>query len=410
MPGTKKNLKTVDRVDYMPFSDEGPTGSYMVEKMELTVDGYLTGRAIATNVGVFPYLMEDDSVQYELRAPEEVFHPDSVKTLKDLVMTNDHPKERVTSENAKKLSVGFTGDVHQDQYHLAPKITIIDAEAVQDVQGGKKALSCGYSLDLEFTSGTWMGVHYDAIQRNIRYNHLAIVPKGRAGDAATMKLDSVDPVGVQKIDSKDRGEGSMKITVDGITYDIEDANFVKLYQDIAKELEQTKADVATKSTELEKATNDLSISTANADTLKDDNVKLKKDIEDLKKADHADEINKAVKARIDLEKTAEKAGVEVKEDSSNEDLKKEIILTVYPNAKTKLDTCDSVYLDARYDGVIEALGVDSGTSAFQGDSLKDEASKKPVKADRKDNTERSSDDARADMIERNRKASEGKED
>ena len=237
-------IRLQNRVDYMPFSDDGPEGSYMVEKMVLTDEGYLKGRAIATNVGVFPYLLEDGSVQYELRPPEEVFHPDSVETLKQLVMTNDHPSVKVTAENSKELSVGFTGDVRQDQYHLAPALTVTDKEAVEDVQAGKKALSCGYLLDLEMSSGNWMGVHYDAIQHNIRYNHLAIVPKGRAGDAAKMKLDSMDAVGIQKIEKSDNRRSSMKITVDGIEYEVDNADFVKLFKEQGKELEKVKAYVA----------------------------------------------------------------------------------------------------------------------------------------------------------------------
>jgi len=403
-------LKSFDRVDYMPFSDDGPDGSYMNEKMEMNDDGYLKGRAIATNVGVFPYLMDDGSVQYELRPPEEVFESDSIASLKGIPMTNDHPSVRVTSENAKKYGVGFTGDVRQDQYHLAPSLTITDAEAVQDVQDGKKALSCGYTLDLEFTAGTWMGVHYDAIQRNIRYNHLAIVPKGRAGDAAKMKLDSIDSVGVQKIDNEDRRPSSMiKIKIDGMTFEVEE-NLATVIQTKLDELEVAVKSAKTNSDELGKAKTELSKKDADFDTLKDDNDKLKGDIKALKEADHSDEISKAVKERIDLEKAAEKAGVEVKEDSTDDALKKEIILTVYPSAKEKLDSCDAVYLNARYDGAIESLEGDNGNSSFRGDSLKNEkkTGKKKVNTD-EDDSERTSDDARNDMVHRFKSASEAQE-
>ncbi|MFI7909566.1 DUF2213 domain-containing protein, partial [Acinetobacter baumannii] len=39
----------------------------------------------------------------------------------------------------------------------------------------------------------WNGQEYDAIQRNIRVNHLAIVPRGRAGNAR-LNLDRHDAV------------------------------------------------------------------------------------------------------------------------------------------------------------------------------------------------------------------------
>ncbi|MCX7015414.1 MAG: alpha/beta hydrolase fold domain-containing protein, partial [Candidatus Sumerlaeota bacterium] len=56
------------------------------------------------------------------------------------------------------------------------------------IEAGKTALSCGYTCDLEHTPGNWMGIKYDAIQRNIRYNHMAVVKAGRAGDAAKLHM------------------------------------------------------------------------------------------------------------------------------------------------------------------------------------------------------------------------------
>ena len=42
-------------------------------------------------------------------------------------------------------------------------------------------MSLGYNLDLIEEPGEWNGEKYDAIQTNIRINHLAIVDKARAG-------------------------------------------------------------------------------------------------------------------------------------------------------------------------------------------------------------------------------------
>ncbi len=44
----------------------------------------------------------------------------------------------------------------------------------------------------------WKGQHYDAIQRNIRVNHLALVRKARAGDQARLNLDSRDSTATLK--------------------------------------------------------------------------------------------------------------------------------------------------------------------------------------------------------------------
>lgn len=57
---------------------------------------------------------------------------------------------------------------------------------------GYKELSLGYNLDLDETPGEWNGQHYDAIQRNIVVNHLALVQEARAGDQARLNIDSRD--------------------------------------------------------------------------------------------------------------------------------------------------------------------------------------------------------------------------
>ena len=157
--------------------------------------GTLVADAHLTRTGVFSYRNNDGSERREYRPESEVFDPDSMESFEQLPLTNDHPPEgEVTSENAKLLSVGTTGDtVRRDGMHLASRIVVLDAAAVKLVEQGKRQLSCGYTCDLDETPGTTPGgERYDAVQRNIRGNHVAIVSEGRAGtarvrmDAATM--------------------------------------------------------------------------------------------------------------------------------------------------------------------------------------------------------------------------------
>jgi len=59
---------------------------------------------------------------------------------------------------------------------------ISDATAVQKIQDGKRGLSMGYLVDIKHESGTTPdGEAYDAIQTNLRMNHIALVDQGRAG-------------------------------------------------------------------------------------------------------------------------------------------------------------------------------------------------------------------------------------
>ena len=72
--------------------------------------------------------------------------------------------------------------------NCAIDMVITKEEAINAILNGKQGLSMGYTCDLEESAGNWCGVDYDFIQRNIRYNHCAIVDAGRAGDNAKIEL------------------------------------------------------------------------------------------------------------------------------------------------------------------------------------------------------------------------------
>ena len=201
--GTPKTVKRFDTLD---------AGSWMTTKFTRTTEGFLTGRAIVTSIGVFTYQYADGTVLRELRLPEEVFASESLESMKLKPVTNQHPDGFVTPENQKELQVGSLGsdvttttqirdydswtdsDKITDGIHVAIDMTINRDDAIDDVLNGRRALSMGYTCEIEETSGVYMGVEYDCIQRKIRYNHCAIVDAARAGDAAMIHLDGADAI------------------------------------------------------------------------------------------------------------------------------------------------------------------------------------------------------------------------
>ena len=152
----------------------------------LIVDGYLT------RSGVFQYRDASGQVRMEWRPPEEVFSEDSLQSFAMAPVTDNHPSVELTAANMREHAVGSTGEtVRKDGDHVAAPLVIYDAPTVAKVRGGKVELSCGYFADVEYTSGTTPdGIHYDAIQRNIRGNHVAIVDRGRAGPSAKIRMDA----------------------------------------------------------------------------------------------------------------------------------------------------------------------------------------------------------------------------
>ena len=154
-----------------------------------TRDGYLAATPRVARVGIQEYLGSEvgrpDLQKVRVYRPRsEVMSADSRKTYAHKPVTNNHPPVPVTKENWKQFAVGHTsGEVWIDGDYIRVPMMVADAAAISDVDNGKIELSLGYSTDLDWTPGVLEnGDTYDAVQRNIRANHLAIVKKARGGD------------------------------------------------------------------------------------------------------------------------------------------------------------------------------------------------------------------------------------
>lgn len=384
----KKDLKRFDNIDH---------SQWMTVPFERTSEGFLRGRAIVTSIGVFTYKRADGTVQRELRLPEEVFATGTLNSMKLKPVTLNHPTELVTTDNADKLQVGSLGDNPSwtkewrdrnweevtDGINCAIDMIITRKDAIDAILNGKQALSMGYTCDLDVAEpgATWCGIEYDFIQRNIRYNHCAIVDSARAGDNAKIELrqDSEDAVLEDIVTKTDGGETMLKkINLDGIEYEAEESvikalNAEKARADKAendaceekKTMDKKVADMEKKVTELEKRVSEVE---AERDTAKDKADSAEKELEEIKKTSmDSKKIDEMVNAKIDLLHNAEKAGVEVKSDMADADIKKAVIAKVFPNAK--FDGKDDVYVQARYDATIEILAerADQNTKTFTSD-------------------------------------------
>ncbi len=128
---------------------------------------------------------------------EEAFHPDTLASLAGAPITVGHPKTNanglVTAESWKKDACGHMGDdVRRDGEYLAATARVSDASVASRVSPDDLCeMSAGYSCDIEETPGTYKNQPYDVVQRNRRYNHVALLPRGagRAGEGAGLRFD-----------------------------------------------------------------------------------------------------------------------------------------------------------------------------------------------------------------------------
>jgi len=171
--------------------------SVRLARVDATPQGGLAAGANLTRVGVFTYTKADGTRVRELRHPDEVFKPESLATLKGAPLTIGHPG-MVTPDRYRELNVGHVADdVRRDDRFVAATVRIQDAAAVAAVKAGDLVeVSCGYTADVVPETGVFNGEEYDAVQRNVRYNHAALLPAGggRAGREVALKLDANDAI------------------------------------------------------------------------------------------------------------------------------------------------------------------------------------------------------------------------
>lgn len=109
------------------------------------------------------------------RPAEEVFKPESLASLENKALVVLHPDEMVNSSNDSYLRKGNVYNVREEDGVIKGTVQVTDEDTIQKTQY-TKCLSLGYDLDLDPMEGE----ENTFIARNIRYNHLALVPKGRS--------------------------------------------------------------------------------------------------------------------------------------------------------------------------------------------------------------------------------------
>lgn len=177
----------------------------------LRVDGYV-GRP-----GIYEYTNDDGTVRRELRLPEEVGAKRALDGFEGAPLTDGHPLEPVNASNVRSYEVGtVTGPARLDNGNVAASMMIKDPSMIRKVEqgNGKRQLSPGYALDLEMSSGKRPEYacagnpegRYDAIQRNIEINHLALVDDARGGPNMRLRMDGFD-VAVARADWSPVGGG-----------------------------------------------------------------------------------------------------------------------------------------------------------------------------------------------------------
>lgn len=309
-----------------------------------TRDGYMLFDARTARTGIQTYRGSEmgkpdkDTIRV-YRPADEVFAADAMRSFAFKPMTNDHPPEQVTADNWKKYGKGtIGGDIARDGEFIRVPMVMMDREIIKAYRDGKKELSAGYSCDIEWTAGqTESGETYDAIQRNIRINHVAVVDAARGGPLLRIG------------DSKSGKEPAMKtILIDGISVEVSDAHA----QIVERTIDKMTKDAETK----DKALADAKAEHKTALDAKDEEIgKLKADLKTAQDAAvKPEDLDKLVSDRAALVTAVKAIDASIKVDGvSDADLRKTAVA-----AKLGADAVKDAS-DAEINGMFKVISKDA---------------------------------------------------
>lgn len=115
------------------------------------------------------------------RHPEDVFEEATLASFEGKPICDGHPPENVSPENYAAYTKGHVQNVRRDGDYIVADLYINDANLANEVRNNvKREVSCGYLCNYVPDGSGYK-------QTRIRGNHLAVVPKGRAGASVSIK-------------------------------------------------------------------------------------------------------------------------------------------------------------------------------------------------------------------------------
>jgi len=289
-------------------------------KAQVSKEGWIKDRPVVTRAGIFAYRTPDGKVKKEYRPDEEVFSETSLASLFGIPITDTH-RGLLNQDNVDGVVGSVLSPGARQDNNVVADVIIHNPKRI----GDKRELSLGYECDIDETPGDHNGERYDCIQKNIRYNHLATVSKGRAGNAR-LRLDSTDAVSFD-LEVEPMADKLVTVRLDDIDY--------QAAPEVLNALNKAKDDLKS----AKKRADEME---AERDTLK---AKVNKHDDEMKTVRNS--ARDELKARLELEAVAEQQAIKFDEDTTDRDIKVKIIGKLSPDMK--FDGKSDDYVDSAFD-------------------------------------------------------------
>ncbi|MCX9083050.1 MAG: DUF2213 domain-containing protein [Candidatus Methanoperedens sp.] len=175
----KGKTDSTDQIMFADSMDLQIDSSKMVD----TRDGLLVKDAIICRAMVLDY-----NGKKILKSPEAL--ADSMPTMQRMMITDEHPRSRVIMDVLEIKGRVLPETVTLNNNVATGDLLITDKVLADEIRKGKRDLSPGYYADIIEEPGTFNDEPYQAVQKKVLYDHLAVVKLGRCSRPRCGILDS----------------------------------------------------------------------------------------------------------------------------------------------------------------------------------------------------------------------------
>ena len=142
--------------------------------------------------------LEPTRIYMLLRDPQEL--EKAIPTANLIPVLNEHVPVSPIDPKQKNV-VGYTGtDAAFNAPYVDNSMVISVQESIRNIENlTQQELSSAYYYRADMTPGTYEGAQYDGVMRDIKFNHVALVEKGRAGPDVMVGDNSLNLNGAKTV-------------------------------------------------------------------------------------------------------------------------------------------------------------------------------------------------------------------
>lgn len=300
---------------------------------------------------------KDDEIVNVFRPAEELFAADTLASLHGVPVTADEHKWQLPDKIDAVGSVA--GDAKSSDQFTVTGLLITDRAAIAKIQSrGIEEISPGFTWNLHKESGVYDGQPYQVIARNIKYNHVSILPPGNGRGGGEVRIIDAKPEVKMSTITISTPHGDVNVAQDSKTAIMA---LVKERDDLAKKvsaLDEENEELKAKKKEAEDE----------AEMEKKEKEKMKGQVDaataELKRATSPEAIDSAARDLADTrEKITKILGTDKLPDDLKSlgatDLKKRAVIKYAADNKMSVDSekVDKAYIDGVWDVIASNIPI-----------------------------------------------------